>query len=252
MMVAAPRETETAADFVAGFCEALGQMIDRQWAAPVVPELVPAKQLPSLDALDLVGISAFLVDDRAQILSANPSARALIEIATSIQEIEGRLTAPDKAGSLKLSTLIRGAACRSDLGFGAEHAGAVELVATDGGDGLTLLITPYPPPPGSSGEQSRRALICIRTQPGRLLSAKLLHDLYGLTAAQAAVAERLAAGASVEEVAEMLDISRHTARSHLRQIFAKTGTARQSQLISLLLRGVLTLNVHAAGPRQTA
>lgn len=62
-----------------------------------------------------------------------------------------------------------------------------------------------------------------------------LQRLHGLTRAEARVAVRLAGGASVSEIASMLQISRHTARTHLKRVFAKTGKRGQRDLIRYLL-----------------
>jgi DNA-binding CsgD family transcriptional regulator len=60
---------------------------------------------------------------------------------------------------------------------------------------------------------------------------------YGLTPAEARVVERLMAGASsLAEVATSLDVSLATVKTHLSQVFAKTGVSRQSELIALMHR----------------
>jgi DNA-binding CsgD family transcriptional regulator len=64
----------------------------------------------------------------------------------------------------------------------------------------------------------------------------LLVKAYGLTAAEARLASRMATGASLEEIAEEFEIARTTARNQLKAIFAKTGTHRQGELVALLAR----------------
>jgi DNA-binding CsgD family transcriptional regulator len=64
-----------------------------------------------------------------------------------------------------------------------------------------------------------------------------LCELHGLTPAEARLAAALVRGFSLEEAAAELVISRNTARTHLKRVFAKTGTCRQGELISLLLSG---------------
>jgi DNA-binding CsgD family transcriptional regulator len=59
--------------------------------------------------------------------------------------------------------------------------------------------------------------------------------LYGLTPAESKLAVALAAGKSLGEAAEAFNISKYTARAQLRQIFAKTDTHRQAELVKLLL-----------------
>lgn len=69
---------------------------------------------------------------------------------------------------------------------------------------------------------------------GSLPSDVVLKGLFDLSAAEAGVAIDLAAGHSVKDVARVKSISVATVRSHLAQIFRKTGTGQQAQLISLL------------------
>jgi pimeloyl-ACP methyl ester carboxylesterase/DNA-binding CsgD family transcriptional regulator len=64
----------------------------------------------------------------------------------------------------------------------------------------------------------------------------LAQDVLGLTAAEARLASRLAAGRQITQASEDLGISPHTARTQLKMIFAKTGVRRQSELIGILNR----------------
>ena len=63
-----------------------------------------------------------------------------------------------------------------------------------------------------------------------------LRVLFGLTVSQARLAQHLASGDTVEEVAERLGIKLTTARSQLAVIFSKTGVRRQTKLVALLSR----------------
>ncbi|MFB3078283.1 MAG: helix-turn-helix transcriptional regulator [Lysobacterales bacterium] len=63
-------------------------------------------------------------------------------------------------------------------------------------------------------------------------------ELFGLTRAEARLAMQLANGATLDEAAEKLHISRNTVKSHLSSVFSKTGVTRQTKLIQLILRSV--------------
>lgn len=67
-----------------------------------------------------------------------------------------------------------------------------------------------------------------------------LKAFYGLTSAQARVATALYAGNNINEAAEALHISVNTARSHMRNIYAKVGVRTQSELLGLLASGLKT------------
>ncbi|MBL8291281.1 MAG: helix-turn-helix transcriptional regulator [Bryobacterales bacterium] len=82
------------------------------------------------------------------------------------------------------------------------------------------------------------SVIAMITDPERNLPVlpALLEYFYGLTRREAAVAAKLADGVAVEELAKQLGIRYETARTHLRRIYEKTGTSRQSELVSLVAR----------------
>ena len=63
-----------------------------------------------------------------------------------------------------------------------------------------------------------------------------LRALFDLTVAEARLAQRLARGDSVEEVALALNIKMTTARTQLAAIFTKTDTRRQAKLVAILSR----------------
>ena len=64
-----------------------------------------------------------------------------------------------------------------------------------------------------------------------------LSKLYGLTRAEARLAALLAQDLSLADAADELSVSQHTVRTHVKRIFSKTTTERQSGLIRLLLSG---------------
>ncbi len=66
-----------------------------------------------------------------------------------------------------------------------------------------------------------------------------LRNLYRLTPAEAAVALAIARGAGLQAVADELEISLTTARTHLQHVFEKTETRRQAELVRLIAAGAL-------------
>lgn len=66
---------------------------------------------------------------------------------------------------------------------------------------------------------------------------QVIADLYGLTPTESRMAAKMMRGASLSQVASELEIKRETARTHLKNIFSKTQTNRQSELVRLLVTG---------------
>ena len=96
-------------------------------------------------------------------------------------------------------------------------------------------VSPYAEKFGPIGMQRRMALVLI-SEPMRADGADGdLAKLFGLTAAEARVACMIAEGGSIKDISDRLSISELTARTHLKRIFGKTGTKRQSSLVRLVL-----------------
>jgi len=55
-----------------------------------------------------------------------------------------------------------------------------------------------------------------------------------LTPKEAALTARLSEGKTIHQAAREMEMSYETARTHLRRIFDKTGTSRQSELLLLI------------------
>ncbi len=65
---------------------------------------------------------------------------------------------------------------------------------------------------------------------------QILQKLFSLSPAEASVAALLASGLSAQEIGVRLHVSLHTVRSHLKKVFLKTNTSRQSTLVGLIHR----------------
>jgi DNA-binding CsgD family transcriptional regulator len=76
---------------------------------------------------------------------------------------------------------------------------------------------------------------------------ELLRSHFGLTPAEARLALHLVAGETLRSAEVKLSISYETARTHLKNIFNKTGTSRQAELVVAIvtaLPGCLRLGSH--------
>lgn len=73
------------------------------------------------------------------------------------------------------------------------------------------------------------------------LLPEMLAVLYGFTPAEALLAAGLVSYRTLEQIADERGLSRETLRTQLRQLFAKTGTSRQSELVGFLASGIAAL-----------
>lgn len=85
-------------------------------------------------------------------------------------------------------------------------------------------------------ERGDRALIALgRLAPDTPGRAEAVAGLFGLSRSEARLAEAIAGGASLEEAARACGLTRETARTYSKRIFAKTGARGQADLVRLVL-----------------
>jgi pimeloyl-ACP methyl ester carboxylesterase/DNA-binding CsgD family transcriptional regulator len=94
-------------------------------------------------------------------------------------------------------------------------------------------------------KESDRAMVLASDPTQRVLPAQDLVAFFGLSPAQARLAQQIAQGQSLEEAAVTLGISHNTAKAQLKKVFAKVGIQRQSQLIKAIYDTPLWLNLAA-------
>jgi DNA-binding CsgD family transcriptional regulator len=72
-------------------------------------------------------------------------------------------------------------------------------------------------------------------EDNRVDHAEVLRRLYSLTRAETELVDLLCEGSTLDEAAQRRGVTTNTARSQLKQIFVKTGTNRQAELVRLAL-----------------
>ncbi|MEO8508714.1 MAG: helix-turn-helix transcriptional regulator [Betaproteobacteria bacterium] len=99
-----------------------------------------------------------------------------------------------------------------------------------------VFVTPLPTVRGFAMGMQRLALVVggVPGQPESLPSGQDLRDFFDFTPAESRIALLLCAGHVPKEVAQHLQVSIPTVRSHLRALLEQTGPARQTELIQLL------------------
>jgi DNA-binding NarL/FixJ family response regulator len=102
---------------------------------------------------------------------------------------------------------------------------------------LLLLVTPVGSAGGGANRPGGAAIFISDPEDAVEISPDVLSRLYGLTNAEARVVKALCEGMTLETVAEELGVKVNTVRHQLKQIFRKTETTRQPELIKLVLTG---------------
>ncbi len=97
---------------------------------------------------------------------------------------------------------------------------------------LTLRCVRLAPPAG----RATRLQLTLCDPEQHAVDAGLLQPMFDLTSSEAAVACALAGGLSTAQVAGRLGVQVNTVLAHIKRVLAKTGTRRQAEMVSLLLR----------------
>jgi len=190
----------------------------------------------ALAVLDTIATGIMLMGSGGRILHGNEAATRLLATQYG-QSDPARL--PPGFGGAGLRSLIDRAeqASRASEAF----SGAMALDPPESGkpvpDGGTLMVMVAALPGRDTVEQgdAQIALFLVDSARRTRLSDAMLAQIFGLTPTESAVAGRLAAGERLDAIAGALGISQTTVSFHLRNIFGKTRTNRQADVIALML-----------------
>jgi len=183
----------------------------------------------------LVGV--VLLNECAQVIYANAAARRIDQLHDGLRIARGQLLAGSPADDRALRHAI-GAALGTSSSTHSKESGVLALRRPSGARPFTILVSPGPGLDSPSPLRIASAVMLIGDPDARLESGPdLTAQLYGLTPAQAHLANSLAAGESLETYAGTRKVALSTARWTMKQVLAKTGTRRQADLVRLLLTG---------------
>jgi DNA-binding CsgD family transcriptional regulator len=201
--------------------------------------LAPRDVLVALTyGLDLVQHGAILVTGEGHARLANRAAKTILEKKEGLLLAKTGLIAERAADTRLLHMLLRGAITAPELGESKDSP--IILQRRTAHNALIVRVVPGPGLDCWPGTEHRTALLKLYDQDlGLEVDAEVLSRLYGLTRGEAALAGHLLRGKSIEEAADALFISPHTARTHLKRIFMKTDTHRQTELVVRMLSVVL-------------
>lgn len=193
------------------------------------------------DALDIVEDGVLALNAVGQIVEANAAAEALLACGDRIRRVRTGIAATERSDDLRLQHAIH-AVRTFDRGFDAhDRAGAAgrpfQIVIGRRTPGWPLIATVMPAGRTSNGMRGDAVVVHLR-DPGdpSCLSAATLRSELGLTAREAVLVRELAAGASLVQAANKMEISTGTARQYLKMIFLKTGVGGQADLLRLVSR----------------
>jgi DNA-binding CsgD family transcriptional regulator/PAS domain-containing protein len=193
-----------------------------------------AMQQCTTELLDRHPAAVLLLDGHKRIIYANRSAEALPLNGDGIRLSANGISLPCKGDNDRLQRLI--AQALAVIGLPAATSGAMRALRPSGKRPYGILVAPVSKPYAALSTV-RPAVCIVITDPEdqRPLPHQRLQAAFGLTEAEARLAGLLASGEELRSAAAKLGITYGTARARLAEIFQKTETCRQGQLIKLLL-----------------
>lgn len=183
--------------------------------------------------LDRAPFGVIVLDREARVVAMNAAAERLIAAGDALQFVDGALRAAHGGFNPALQRLVHGAIGARRAG--AEVGGPISLPRASGRRPLGVLAAPAPRQRAPATPRSPAAILILTDPEAKSEdAAEALMRVYGLTRMEARVATLIAEGGGVRLAAEALGVTQHTARAHLKAIYAKTGLHNQVQLARLV------------------
>ena len=180
------------------------------------------KRVASFEALDRLPVGVALLDRRGCVHHLNREARRILESGDGLD-----LAAPPVARAIA-------EVLREDLLNAPHFSSTVILPRPSGRRSYVLQFAPLPEKNNFAGAAG--AIVFINDPVREIaLDRAVLTSAFGITAAEARLAERLCAGSDLAAAAQHCVVAEATAKTQLAALFHKTGTHSQAQLVRLLL-----------------
>jgi DNA-binding CsgD family transcriptional regulator len=181
------------------------------------------------DVIDRLGSGLVIVGQSGRVLVTNETANQIFAAGDGLTVRDGRLHAAGASDRERL-----GAALDDVIVHGRDACAS--LGRPSGAPPLTILAVPIETPDKmGSGEVEVAVLFIHDPLDSPPLDPADVQVMFGLTPGQAELAALLSQGHSLEEVGERLGLTLNTVRTRVKQVFARTGTSRQAELVRRLV-----------------
>lgn len=191
-------------------------------------------------ALDLVAPGMVLLDENGSVLFANRAAQQLADTTPGLS-LEARLatSSPGDRQSLRHTLRMSLAASRD----GEERVDCLRLSRPGKRRDLLVLVCSLSRDTAQPGKEPVTVVMLSDPEKRAHVSRQVLARLFGLTPTEARIALALTEGQRSDEIAERMAVSPTTVAFHLRNLFQKTDTHRQADLIALVLSGSMAVSL---------
>jgi DNA-binding CsgD family transcriptional regulator/PAS domain-containing protein len=188
-------------------------------------------------ALDLSDVGVMLLDRSASLLFANSRATALLRRKDGLRHNESFIAAAEPRDDLRLQAALQRAIYSNLLDSGDdEDRNNAPFVTLQRSDHQRALIATVMNVENAAIDPRDPAVIVYLFDPEQSVEQTLapVCRVYRLTAVETRLVQHLVNGIRLSQAAERMQIRPDTARAYLKQIFAKTMTNRQIDLVRLM------------------
>lgn len=196
------------------------------------------------DTLDLLDLAVFLIDDAARLVYANIAGRDLLGRGDGLRVNQGRLQPTAAASTSRFHALTEHVLAPAQRG-GVPPLPLIPLIRSSGAPLVAAIERAAHGQ--ASGEGASAILLVVDPDADVERALTSVCRYFDLSPTETRLALLLAKGASTNEAAGVLRVSEASARSYLKQVFAKTGAHRQSDLMRLLMMSA----IRASGRRRS-
>jgi DNA-binding CsgD family transcriptional regulator len=183
----------------------------------------------ALDALERLTIAIVIVDRFGRLIISNGRGEALLRDRQGITVRNSRLETTDSRLNDRLKRMVAGAT--ASLNGRSEAVSDYFMIIPRAGSPLALTVLPLSLAALRFSHSGPLAIVFVSERQREAPGVDTLYRHYGLTPAEARLFQALVDGVRLQEYADRRGLSRNTVHTQLKQIFAKTGYSRQSELV---------------------
>lgn len=180
-------------------------------------------------AFEAMGAAAFVLDGFGQVRRITPAAEAIVAAGARLKLTAGRL----RGTSAREDEALRRAIARAtNLAVDDTGESVVALRGEGRADPLVIDVMALPREPWTFGFEPRVLVVARKGGRDRARLIDLLAETYGLTTAEADIAEQLSRGVSREAIAEGRGVTVSTVRIQIKALFRKMEVNREGELVA--------------------
>jgi DNA-binding CsgD family transcriptional regulator len=185
------------------------------------------------EALGLIGLPAVILSRTHRLLAANKLLEELIPLV--VVDRQSRIGLADNRADAML-----GQSLLQLQNHAGEQVRSIPIAATAEQPASIAHVVPVRGAANDIFAAASCVLVITAVAHPEIAPTQVIQGLFDLTPAEARIARGIAAGKTVEDLANESGLAVATVRQQLKSVFSKTGVSRQAELVGILVGGALT------------